>query len=79
MTDGSGYIPYNILDIIPETPIKTESFCLVFDTENAIFHSYSWMYFGQISLDADKYSAPAFTTGQLVMYDKSSFNNLILQ
>lgn len=35
--------------------------------------------FTLVTSGADEHSAPEFTTGQLVMYDKSSFNNLILQ
>lgn len=77
--NGDYYNPYNTVERTFTAPIKTDTLCMVFDTANAQFFSDSWMYFGQISIEAEKYIAPSYQAGQLQLYSTKELSNLILQ
>lgn len=76
--NGDYWNPYNTIERVFTTPIKTDTLCMVFDTETAQFLSYSWMYFGQISIEAEKYVSPSYRAGQLQLYSTKELSNLIL-
>lgn len=76
--NGDYWNPYNTIERVFTTPIKTDTLCMVFDTEAAQFLNYSWMYFGQISIEAEKYVSPSYRAGQLQLYSTKELSNLIL-